>query len=51
MGCHYRVKQSSLGDFVAQGLFPAFVSTNYLRAWPERIYFKLERSLPGGIVN
>ena len=50
-GCHYRVIQSNIGTFMANGVFPAFVSTNYLRGWPERIYFKLEKSLTGGIVN
>jgi hypothetical protein len=50
-GCHYRVIQSNIGAFVANGLFPAIVNTNYLRRWPERIYFKLEQSLTGGIVN
>ena len=51
MGRYYRVKQSTIGDFKAEGLFPAIVNTNYLRSWPERIYFKLEKSLTGGIVN
>jgi hypothetical protein len=50
-GCHYRVEQSSIGDFRADGLFPAIVNTSYLHGWPERIYFKLEKSLTGGIVN
>jgi hypothetical protein len=49
--CHYRVKQSNIGAFVARGLFPAIVNTNYLREWPERVYFKLEKSLTGGIAN
>jgi hypothetical protein len=51
MGCYYRVRQSNIGDFKAEGLFPAIVNTSYLRTWPERIYFKLEKSLTGGIVN
>jgi hypothetical protein len=50
-GCYYRVKQSSIGDIKAKGLFPAIVNTSYLRSWPERIYFKLEKSFAGGIVN
>jgi len=51
MGCYYRVRQSNIGHLRAVGLFPAVVNTGYLRAWPERIYFKLEKSLTGGIVN
>jgi hypothetical protein len=51
MGCYYRVEQSSIGDIEAVGLFPAMVATTYLRAWPQRIYFRLEKSLTGGIVN
>jgi hypothetical protein len=50
-GCHYRVVQSNIGAFTANGVFPAIVNTNYLRGWPERIYFKLEKSLTGGIVS
>jgi hypothetical protein len=50
-GCNYGVKQSNIGAFVARGLFPAIVNTNYLRSWPERIHFKLEKSLTGGIVS
>lgn len=50
-GCYYRVRESTIGRFTAVGLFPAIVNTGDLRAWPERIYFKLERSLTGGIVN
>ena len=50
-GCHYRVKQSNIGAFMANGVFPAIVNANYLGAWPERIYLKLEKSLTGGIVN
>jgi hypothetical protein len=49
--CYYRVKASNIGDFRAEGRFPALVNTSYLRAWPGRIYFKLEESLAGGIVN
>ncbi len=51
MGCSYRVKQSNIGDITAAGLFPSIVNTSYLRAWPERIYFKLEKSITGGIVS
>ncbi|MGA2614347.1 MAG: hypothetical protein ABSG38_12985 [Spirochaetia bacterium] len=50
-GCHYRVKQSNIGAFMANGVFPAIVNSNYLRGWPERIYFRLEKSLTGGIIN
>lgn len=50
-GCYYRAKQSKIGDFMAKGLFPAIVNTSYLHSWPERIYFKLEKSIAGGIVN
>jgi hypothetical protein len=50
-GCYYRVKHSNIGAFMAAGLFPAILNTSYLHAWPERIYFKLEKSLAGGIVN
>jgi hypothetical protein len=48
-GCYYRVIQSNIGDFVAKGLFPSVVNTDYLHAWPERIYFRFEKSLVGGI--
>jgi hypothetical protein len=51
VGCYYRVKQSSISNFKAEGLFPAFVNSSYLRTWPERIYFRLEKSITGGIVN
>ena len=51
MGCYYRVERSSIGEIKAVGLFPAMVATTYLRAWPQRIYFRLEKSLTGGIVN
>jgi hypothetical protein len=50
-GCYYKVRQSAIGGFAAQGLFPAIVAINYLGTWPARIYFKLERSVAGGIVN
>ena len=50
-GCFYRVSQSTIGDFRAQGLFPAVVNATYFSGWPERIFFKLERSLTGEIVN
>ncbi len=50
-GCYYKVKQSNIGDFAARGLFPAIVSASYFGGWPERIYFRLEKSLAGGIVN
>ena len=50
-GCYYRVKESSIGGFKAVGLFPSIVVTAYLRSWPPRIYFELEKSLTGGIVN
>ncbi len=50
-GCHYRVNQSKIGALMANGVFPAIVNTNYLRGWPERIYFRLEKSLTGGIIN
>jgi hypothetical protein len=49
--CYYRVQESTIGDFAATGLFPAIIRTSYLSVWPERIYFKLERSLTAGIVN
>jgi hypothetical protein len=49
--CRYKVKQSNIGAFISNGVFPAIVNTNYLHGWPERIYFKLEKSLTGGIVN
>ena len=49
LGCYYRVKQSNIGNFMAKGLFPSIVNS-YLGAWPERIYFRLEKST-GGIVN
>jgi hypothetical protein len=49
--CWYRVKASTIGDFKAQGLFPAIVNTRYFRVWPERMYFTLEKSATGGIVN
>ena len=51
MGCYYRVRQSRIGDIKAVGLFPAMVAAGYLRAWPPRIYFKLEKSLTAEIVN
>jgi hypothetical protein len=50
-GCHYKVVRSNIGAFVANGVFPAIVNTNYLGDWPEQIYFKLEKSLASGIVN
>ena len=50
-GCRYKVKQTNIGAFVATGVFPAIVNTRYLHGWPERIYFKLEKSLTGGIVS
>jgi hypothetical protein len=50
-GCYYTAMQSKIGDITARGLFPALINTRYLRTWPERIYFKLEKSLAGGIVN
>ena len=52
-GCRYRVDESGIGigEFRAEGVFPSFVRTSYLGAWPERIYFTLERSMTGGIVN
>ena len=49
-GCYYRVSYSTIGHLEATGLFPAFINSGYLRAWPERIYYKLEKSA-GGIVN
>ena|SRR5208283_2579782 len=49
--CYYKVIASTIGDLVAAGLFPAIVNTRYLHAWPERFYFKLEKSIIGGIVN
>ncbi len=51
IGCYYRVRQSTIGEFAAKGFFPPIVNTRYLHAWPERVYFKLERSLTGGIVD
>jgi hypothetical protein len=50
-GCYYRVKESNIGQFKAVGLFPVIVNSDYLLSWPAGIYFKLERSLAGGIVN
>ncbi|HUI71325.1 MAG TPA: hypothetical protein VL354_12475 [Spirochaetia bacterium] len=50
-GCYYRVEQSRIGSFTATGLFPAIFNTLYLRLWPESIYFKLEKSLTGGIAS
>jgi hypothetical protein len=50
-GCYYKVKQSSIGAFEAKGLFPSFVSADYLHEWPDRIFFKLEKSAVGGIVS
>jgi hypothetical protein len=50
-GCHYQVAHSRIGGFRAEGLLPAFVRTDYLVTWPQRIYYSLERSLTGGIVN
>ena len=50
IGCYYKVKQSNIGNFMAEGLFPSLVNTSYLCAWPERIYFRLEKSA-GWIVN
>jgi hypothetical protein len=50
-GCYYRVTQSTIGGFTAYGLFPAIINATYLHGWPERIYFRLERSLAGGIVS
>ncbi len=50
-GCYYRVVESDIGGLGARGRFPAFVRTHYLREWPERIYFKIERSAAGGIVS
>jgi hypothetical protein len=49
--CYYRLKASNIGAFLAEGLFPAIVNTSYLGAWPERIYFMLEKSLTGEIVS
>ena len=50
-GCIYRVVQSTIGDFRARGELPAAVNDRYFRGWPERIYFKLEKSLTGEIVG
>jgi len=50
-GCYYMVSSSRIGDFRAEGLFPTFVRAYYLQEWPDKIYFKLEKSLAGGIVN
>ncbi len=50
-GCLYRVKLSTMGVFAARGVFPSIVNANYLHSWPERLYFKLEKSLTGGIVS
>ena len=50
-GCYYRVTQSTIGPFKAVGLFPVVVKSDYLLSWPAGIYFRLERSLAGGIVN
>ena len=50
-GCYYKAVQSKIGDLMARGLFPAVVNTSYLRSWPERIYFKIEKSIAGGVVN
>jgi hypothetical protein len=50
-GCSYKVKESRIGDFAAMGSFPGIISERYLHSWPERIYFRLEKSLAGGIVS
>ena len=47
----YRVVRSSIGDIRADGHFPGFIKTRYFQAWPDRLYFKLEKSVVGGIVN
>lgn len=47
-GCFYKVKRSTIGAFMANGVFPSIVNSNYLHGWPELIYFKLERSMTGG---
>jgi hypothetical protein len=49
--CSYKVIQSNIQIFEALGLFPAFVSAKYFHRWPDRIFFKLERSMTGEIVS
>lgn len=49
--CYYRVRASNIGRFSANGRFPSVVRDNYLGAWPEMIYFRLEKSMRGGIVS
>jgi hypothetical protein len=49
--CYYRVRASTIGEFTARGRFPAIVRRSYLGAWPEMIYFRLEKSMTGGIVS
>ena len=49
--CYYRVRASNIGGFTANGRFPAIVRGSYLGAWPEMIYFMLEKSIAGGIVS
>ena len=50
-GCFYRVVESTIGDFRARGQLPAAFNDRYFRGWPEKICFKLEKSLTGEIVN
>jgi hypothetical protein len=50
-GYNYQVVHSNIGRFQARGRFPSFFKTDYLHEWPAEIYFKLDRSTVGGIVN
>lgn len=50
-GCYYKVKESQIGTFAGTGFFPGMILKTYLHSWPARIYFKLEKSLTGEIVN
>lgn len=49
--CFYRVSLSIIGEFTARGQLPAALNDRYFRGWPAKIYFKLEKSLTGEIVN
>jgi len=49
--CYYRVGASNIGKFSAIGRLPAVIRDSYLCAWPKMIFFKLEKSMTGGIVS
>ncbi len=48
VGCYYRVESSTIGSFSASGFLPAFANADYLHQWPERLYFRLEKSISAG---